>query len=87
MSCPFCFKEGCVGDCVPEPEAFPEDAIAGALMDYIEEDGLQALWPDDVPEQNVRVESYASAGVLTNDAGFVLTIGPNQYQVTVIRSR
>jgi len=38
-------------------------------------------------EYTVHTESYEEAGVMTSNAGFVLMIGGQEFQVTVVRSR
>jgi hypothetical protein len=40
------------------------------------------------PYRNVEFRSYKDAGILTNDAGFVLSLPDgSEFQVTVVKSR
>jgi hypothetical protein len=66
-------------------DGMPADAIAATLMDLIDGEYFQELWVGDMPR--IRTESYRNAGILTNNAGFVLTTGDHQYQITVVKSR
>jgi hypothetical protein len=68
-----------------EKYGMPADAIAATLMDLIDGEYFQELWVGDMP--HIRTESYRNAGIPTNDAGFVLTTGDHQYQITVVKSR
>lgn len=52
------------------------DEVATALADAL-----------DAVDGDVDVKTYADAGVLTTDAGLVLTVGDAEWQVTVVRSR
>jgi molybdopterin biosynthesis enzyme MoaB len=61
-------------------ETIEAEQVAEELRDLLEctIDGL-AL--------QMRTESYAEAGVLTHDAGFVIHAGGREFQVTLVRSR
>lgn len=69
----------------PAEEPMTADAVAAAITDLIETDRFEEVWAGH--DQKIEMESFRSAGVLTNDAGFVLKIGSSEYQVTVVRSR
>ena len=68
-----------------EEEPPPEEAVAAAMSDLIEENRFEEIWAGH--DLDVRTESFRSAGVLTNNAGFILRLGRIEYQVTVVRSR
>jgi hypothetical protein len=55
------------------------EQVADALREMVETVNGQAPAP--------ATASYQEAGVLTNDAGFVLTVGDSEFQVTVVQSR
>ncbi|MGH9783804.1 MAG: hypothetical protein ACRD88_06420 [Terriglobia bacterium] len=43
---------------------------------------------DDFPERIAAVNDYRAVGMLTSDAGFVMTLGDgSEFQVTVVKSR
>lgn len=58
-----------------------DDFLTEAQSQSDEEDG-----EDDVPP-DMTVQSFESAGVLTNNKGIVLSIGSQEFQLTIVRSR
>ena len=67
-----------------------EDALRTLLEDmaFSEADDLDG---DDLPEELSeieRVKTFEAAGVLTDNAGLVITLADHtQYQLTIVRSR
>lgn len=48
-----------------------------ALYDYFDDRG---------PDDNFDIISFEDAGLLTGDKGFILTVGEDQFQVSVVKS-
>jgi hypothetical protein len=71
---------------------FDAEEIAEALREVVTEEALceaidEKTTGDDDLTELPTIQSFAAAGVLTNDAGFVIDLGGRQFQVTVVRSR
>ena len=64
-----------------------EEVLQDGLRELIAQDGDYRT-ADDMCWENLRVQTYAEAGVLTRDKGLVISL-PNgrEYQLTIIRSR
>lgn len=56
-----------------------EQAICEGLEFMIDEGELS--------NEKFQIQSFSDAGVLTNDAGLVLKIGNQEFQITIIRSK
>ena len=67
-------------------EAFTTTAVccSGEAQEYADELSM-LLEEDESGDRNVV--SYRDGGYLTNDAGFVLRVGNQEFQVTVARRR
>jgi len=68
--------------------------IEDVVVDVDQNDLDEAGEEDDLDEVGegkrevfLRVQSYADAGVLTTDAGFVIQMSNREFQVTIVRSR
>ncbi len=60
---------------------------AQQVAEFLQEQVELALEDDDAPGVR-RMETFEEAGVLTSDAGFVISLDDGtQHQVTVVRSR
>ena len=64
-----------------------EEVLQDGLRELIAQDGDYRT-AEDLCWENLRVQTYAEAGVLTRDKGLVISL-PNgrEYQLTIIRSR
>lgn len=69
----------------------PAAAVSAALQDLIEMTNFETLHPEEEDEGQflgfIQTTNYRAAGILTNDDGFVLAIGNDRYQITVVKSR
>ena len=55
------------------------DMISEALYLY------EAEYEVDNPDEQISTRTYAEVGMLTSNAGLVLRIGDEEYQITVIK--
>ena len=65
-------------------EQFTEETLQNALMELITEgyDGYEMCW------ENLRVQTYEQAGVMTYNKGLVITLPDgSEYQLTIVQSR
>jgi len=59
------------------------EEIQNALIE-----GLEFMIDEgELGSQKYEIQSFENAGILTNDAGLVLKIGNQEFQITVIRSK
>lgn len=71
-----------------------EDGVDEEFTDEDLQNGLTQLITDDcsygseISRENLRVQTYSEAGVMTYDKGLVTTLPDgSEYQLTIIRSR
>jgi hypothetical protein len=65
-------------------EQFTEETLQNALMELITEgyDSYEMCW------ENLRVQTYEQAGVMTYNKGLVITLPDgSEYQLTIVQSR
>ena len=65
-------------------EQFTEDTLQNALRELITEgyDSYEMCW------ENLRVRTFAEAGLMTWNRGLVITLPDgSEYQLTIVRSR
>ena len=65
-------------------EQFTEDTLQEALRELITEgyDSYEVCW------ENLRVRTFAEAGLMTWNKGLVITLPDgSEYQLTIVRSR
>ena len=65
-------------------EQFTEDTLQDALREYITEgyDSYEMCW------ENLRVRTFAEAGLMTYNKGLVITLPDgSEYQLTIVQSR
>ena len=65
-------------------EQFTEETLQDALMELITEgyDSYEMCW------ENLRVQTYEQAGVMTYNKGLVITLPDGgEYQLTIVQSR
>jgi hypothetical protein len=64
-----------------------EEVLQDGLREMIAQDGDYRT-AEDVCWENLRVQTFAEGGVMTNDKGLVISL-PNgrEYQLTIVRSR
>ena len=65
-------------------EQFTEETLQDALMELITEghDSYEMCW------ENLRVQTYEQAGVMTYNKGLVITLPDgSEYQLTIVQSR
>ena len=65
-------------------EQFTEATLQDALMELITEgyDSYEMCW------ENLRVQTYEQAGVMTYNKGLVITLPDgSEYQLTIVQSR
>lgn len=65
-------------------EQFTEDTLQDALRELITEgyDSYEVCW------ENLRVRTFAEAGLMTWNKGLVITLPDgSEYQLTIVRSR
>ena len=66
-------------------DEFTEETLQNGLRNLIEG---TASDDDDIIWENLRVHTFDEAGVMTRDAGLVITLPDgSEYQVTILRSR
>ena len=68
-----------------EDDTFTEEDLQNGLAQLITDDfsyGSEICW------ENLRVQTYEEAGVLTYDKGLVITLPDgSEYQLTIVQSR
>ena len=68
-----------------ENEEFTDDDLQNGLAQLITGD---CTFGTDINWENLRVQTYSKAGVMTHDKGLVITLPDgSEYQVTIVRSR
>ena len=64
-----------------------EEVLQDGLRELIAQDGDYRT-AEDMCWENLRVQTFAEEGVMTNDKGLVICLpGGREYQLTIIRSR
>ena len=67
-----------------EEQVFSEETLQDALKELITEgyDSYEMCW------ENLRVQTYEQAGVMTYNKGLVITLPDgSEYQLTIVQSR
>ena len=68
-----------------ESEDFTEEDLQNGLAQLITGDWT---WGTDINWENLRVETFANAGVMTYNKGLVITLPDgSEYQLTIVQSR
>ena len=64
---------------------FTEETLQSGLRNLIEGTGSD---DDDILWENLRVQTFDEAGVMTRDAGLVITLPDGtEFQLTIVQSR
>ena len=68
-----------------ESDEFTDEDLQNGLAQLITGDWT---WGTDIIWENLRVETFANAGVMTYNKGLVLTLPDgSEYQLTIVQSR
>lgn len=83
-TCPSCAA-------LPADQDYPAGTLCAVLETLVHPDSTEEERDEALDTMlsfgRVEVESFAEAGILTDDLGFVLTVGRAQFQITIVRTR